>query len=729
MKKDLKSFIVPTVLSNTDLDYKTGNRTFNTKDFVFLESYDEINAYNQNSDQLRVSTTDWCLVNEGFHSLKKSTLTGKQGTASYWLRSASVGTEVRVIKWDGEFNSDRVNLNAITICPSLCLDIEAVVDARKESSKNFKISTVKDPAGKELYHTIEFGQYPKTYVGDKLNNFLNGNASPVNASWHRWMMPSSTRKPTGKKYTAYIDDNGKPVYYPEYEYNGQKYVCVKIKRWRQSSCYSDRTLVPESGNIAWIKVEPIVWKIRNWDDMPKVINPKGNGSAKVMRVTTEESIARLPFYPNTSDDYGYLWQNSTIRGYLNGLNVNNIQTNGNVKYNAPNGGDFSSQNFFTEALDSTIQFVLAEEQEEQSEKDARIEKKNVYGVSVLKQPMNINEQIRFYIEKGKSFMLHGASGVGKTRRIEEIDPDFVSIVLRNGMLPEEVIGKTIYPNGDISNPSVWMSPVWYTNLCNLCEKEPDKNHVLFIDEITNVKPSEQSLVYNLVLTRSIGPNIGKLPKNVVVVAAGNTKQESEAAYNMPEPLFRRFEGHVEIIPDIISWLEWGAGESGKGEGRLKIHPLVANFVAAFSEQVFYSPYDSEEPPKFAIDPRGWEQVSDIIYDNNGVIAQELIENKIGAEIAQSFVFFAEQNTISVEDIVKGKIYENDIPQKIDEQYAFLYTLRFCTEEQFPKVLEFVKKNFYTELAALFVKIWVGNSAERAIFADGQTKPKVEEKEL
>ena len=156
MNKDLKSFIVPTVLSNTDLDYKTGNRTFNTKDFVFLDSYDEINTYNRNPDQLMVSTTDWCLVNEGFHSLKRSTLTGKRGTASCWLRSAWAGTQVRLIRWDGEFNKDRVNLEAITICPSLCLDIEAVVDARKESSKNFKIRTVKNPAGKKLYHTIEF---------------------------------------------------------------------------------------------------------------------------------------------------------------------------------------------------------------------------------------------------------------------------------------------------------------------------------------------------------------------------------------------------------------------------------------------------------------------------------------------------------------------------------------------------------------------------------------------
>jgi hypothetical protein len=198
---------------------------------------------------------------------------------------------------------------------------------------------------------------------------------------------------------------------------------------------------------------------------------------------------------------------------------------------------------------------------------------------------------------------------------------------------------------------------------------------------------------------------------------------------MAEPLFRRFEGHVYLDTSVKAFLLWRSQPNDKRGGLPKIHPLVSSFVAAYGDKVFYSVYDADNSPKFAIDPRGWEQVSNIIYDNNGVIAQELIENKIGAEIAQSFVFFAEQSTISVEDIVKGQIDENDIPQKIDEQYAFLYTLRFCTEEQFPKVLEFVKKNFYTELAALFVKIWIGNSAERAIFADSQTKRKVEEKEF
>lgn len=161
------------------------------------------------------------------------------------------------------------------------------------------------------------------------------------------------------------------------------------------------------------------------------------------------------------------------------------------------------------------------------------------------------------------------------------------------------------------------------------------------------------------LNNSIGPNVGKLPDNVVVVAAGNSKEESEAAYNMPEPLFRRFDGHIYLDLDIKQWIEWGSEVSQKGENRLKIHPLVANFVATYSHQVFYSSYDSEEPHKFAM-TTWWEQISDIIYDNKGG-AREFNENKVGKEIASSFIAFAKTPQISIEDVLDRNYEAFDIP--------------------------------------------------------------------
>ena len=239
--------------------------------------------------------------------------------------------------------------------------------------------------------------------------------------------------------------------------------------------------------------------------------------------------------------------------------------------------------------------------------------------------------------------------------------------------------------------------------------------MLFIDEITNVKPSEQSLVFHLVLNNSIGPNVGKLPQNVVVVAAGNNKEESEAAYNMPEPLFRRFDGHIELKPDVNQWLEWGSEPSNKGKGRLKIHPLVANFVATYSKEVFYSPYDSEEPPKYAIDPRGWEQISDIIYDNNGIILKELIENKAGEEIASSFIAFAKTPFLTIEDIIDHNYDYKDIPYEFDVKYALALSLRSANNEQIQQVREFVGHELGKEILSMFDSVWVGEDNEKAIY--------------
>lgn len=544
-KIDLKSFIIPTDLSNTDEEQNTGNRMFDTRDLVFLDSSSEVEAYGESREERKTSPTDYALVNGAFHSWADSTKTGKRGVACIWLRSAYSNNKTQNVGYDGDIYHFPVKRNYMTLCPALRLDFFAIISARCASGDDFKVSTVTNERGDELYHTIEFGEYPKTYVGERLN-----------AELEKAYMYSETGylKPTGKKYTGRIDQSGNVVYHDEFEFRGQKYVRVKILNKEDGNFYSDRSKISSSNDsFAWIKVEPITWKIRNWADMPREINPKGTGSAIYIDVRTEEAIATLPFYPNDRDNNIAFWQNSTVRGYLNGINVNNIRTNGYAKYNAPNGGDFSRQNFLAEALHVSMEHVQVSQQEEDN--TSKRKPRKGYGVKVLDKPLSVNEQIKFYIQTGKSFMLHGPSGVGKTRRIEEADPEFVSIVLRNGILPEEVIGKTIYPNNDKTKAGTWVPPAWYVDLCEKCEREPDKQHVLFIDEITNVKPSEQSLVFHLVLNNSIGPNIGKLPKNVVVVAAGNSKEESEAAYNMPEPLFRRFDGHIELRPDVQLWLE------------------------------------------------------------------------------------------------------------------------------------------------------------------------------
>ena len=124
----------------------------------------------------------------------------------------------------------------------------------------YKIAPVVGNGGLILYHTIEFGEYPKTYVGDKLNKKLE-----------REMLRGAL-KATGKEYIANYDD-GNFFYNSEYEYLGEKYVRTINKYYNDNSIFLDGSKPPKYGTLLWVKVEPITWIIKNWEDMPKEINP------------------------------------------------------------------------------------------------------------------------------------------------------------------------------------------------------------------------------------------------------------------------------------------------------------------------------------------------------------------------------------------------------------------------------------------------------------------------
>ena len=220
------------------------------------------------------------------------------------------------------------------------LNLTSIISARSASQDilvTYKIA-------RKTYHGIHFGEQPKTYVGNKLN-----------ARFEKYYQTGKLN-PTGKAYTGYMDDNGDIVYHPEYEFEGDKYVRVKTKRMDNDSEFLDGTMAPESGTYCWAKVEPILWKINNWKDLPKALNPQGNGTAQYIDVVSQEAIlSGIPFYPNYNDENCSMWQNSTVRGYLNGINVNNIKINGNTEYTTLNGGDFTGKNnFLYEAFNITL---------------------------------------------------------------------------------------------------------------------------------------------------------------------------------------------------------------------------------------------------------------------------------------------------------------------------------------------------------------------------------------
>ncbi len=671
--------------------------------------------------------------------------------------------------FNGYYSESTCQETEIALQPMIDLDANKLASVW-DNLRDCEIKTVCDENGNIKYRTINFGMYPKSYVGNELNSKLEKLYKESSLALQKLdkAYPSILEwdQPKDKEQFK-ISEN--PSFF--YVNDGNTYVRVCTNEssiGANITMANGDTLKNETGIYNWVKLEPIVWKILNWDSLPKAINSKGTGQTGVMSLISEQAIvAGVPFQNldvvMTEKFKLNFWCNSCVRGFLNGYDMNSDNVyagnNANGLRIQKKSYDFSQIGFLNQAFSEIVSIKSKEDLER--DKNKAIQKQKSYGVSIDETPMTTEEQLNFYFQNGISFMLHGPSGVGKSDRVKQLDENLESITLRNGILPEEIIGKTRYADGIVGNPDwydeivkkinkgesteeilkeldmniarnsgEWIAPNWYSKLVKKCAEEPNKQHALFIDEITNVKPCEQSLVFHLILNKSIGPNVGKLPDNAVVIAAGNSKEESESVYNMPEPLFRRFGAHIYLEPNIQDWLEWGSRPQKDNPSRTNIHPLVSAFVGTYGDKVFYSKYDPEDPPKYAIDPRGLEQLSNIIYANNNVIRKELISNKFGEDIATNFIAFAKNPPISATDVLLGNYTQEDLPTKFDQKYTLMLSLRNVGEDSIQGVRKFIGENLGGELLSQFDNIWVGDSAERAILINelGDENIEVDSKE-
>ena len=171
--------------------------------------------------------------------------------------------------------------------------------------------------------------------------------------------------------------------------------------------------------------------------------------------------------------------------------------------------------------------------------------------------MTDTEIIHNWIEAGESVLLRGPSGIGKTERIKTLYPDLIYMKLTNNMFPEKVVGSVNLQTGQSIPPDFAKTAIMQEatdeerrlieeNIQNIYDiadivyersKDSNKKVVIMLDELLNVKPAVQSLVYTLVLNRMVEIGKGlKLPNNVVVVATGNQKKYSSVAEDLAEPL-------------------------------------------------------------------------------------------------------------------------------------------------------------------------------------------------
>ncbi|HIT61822.1 MAG TPA: AAA family ATPase [Candidatus Caccovivens faecavium] len=747
---ELKDFIVRTRLDNTDENQKTGNSAFDIQDFVFFETKDEVE--NIKDEERYIYASDYAVMNGAFLGGQRRSPKDRQSTW-YWLRSAYSKNHVYYVRSDGSLDTKDADRESAGLCPALHLNLSSVISARSASS-DFKIESFKDKSGKILYYTIEFGSYPQ----DKAKN--SGELERL--------FNAHKLTPTGKTYTGYMKEDGSFQQNQEFEYGGKKYVRVISKKYDNDSEYKDKTKAPEDGTPMWAEVQPIKWKIKNWDELPRSINPNGNGTAKTIYVKSEEGImSGIPFYPEYGETEYTMWQNSPLRAIFNGYDLQEElnKGNGNKRYKAGRNYNFKGKGFLQEAFDSPLirSSAITQEDEKELTFESQVRRSRLEKLNPDKTPQNQRrrmtdtEMIKSWIDAGQSVLLRGPSGIGKTERIKKLYPDLIYIKLTNNMFPEKVVGSMNLQTGQSIPPDFAKQALMVCatdderkliqeniqNLYDLADTIYERSKtakgkvVIMLDELLNVKPAVQSLVYTLVLNKLVETGKGlKLPANTVVVATGNQKKYSNVAEDLTEPLEKRFDHILDMEPKVGEWIYEFAIPS-------KIHPSVIGYIFSKyqenrrSEEIEDMGYFYEEPEVGEShldrngcrgrtnDPRGWESISRTLYAfeedlKNGKFVGKDVEtllrasigSKLREEWAEEFFDFYNHPTLTVEEIVEKRYTQADLPTDINEKFATMAGLLNATPEQVGVCREFIRKHCDPEYLSVYDIYWAGNDEKR-----------------
>ena len=345
--------------------------------------------------------------------------------------------------------------------------------------------------------------------------------------------------------------------------------------------------------------------------------------------------------------------------------------------------------------------------EEASIKDTKFS--NLYNFDFSK--VSEEDIIKGAIQSNVSVFLHGRSSDGKSSRVKQLDPDCVILYLRNAT-PDSLNGKSVYNAS--TGEMIDVPPTWYKKLQEKCEKEPDKLHIVFFDELTNALPSIQGMAFNIILDGEVN-GIWKLPENARIVAAGNDLDDSLAANEMAEPLFNRF-AHVYIDTTVDDWLDWAmtpdknyeALDYQRQENSFKIHPAIYAYIAyneAISKYVLRTRYDGKKPNA---DPRKWEMASKVLYQTG---KPEMLRALIGEDLTRDFIAFCTQKVLSIEDVLNENYSEEDLKMDTSKKYITIVNLSLVDEENVEVIRDFVAK-LGKELLATFYLLWTRGNETR-----------------
>ena len=310
-------------------------------------------------------------------------------------------------------------------------------------------------------------------------------------------------------------------------------------------------------------------------------------------------------------------------------------------------------------------------------------------------------------KKQRPVFMWGPMGIGKSELIAGIAEEMggLTIDLRMATMEPTDLRGIPYFNKDLG-VMAWAPPV------ELPSEELAAQYpiiVLFLDEMNSAAPAVQAAAYQLVLNRRVGTY--KLPKNVVIVAAGNRETDKGVTYRMPAPLANRFV-HLELRVDYDSWLAWAVEN--------RINKDVVGFCT-FSKQSLFD-FDPRSPSRSFATPRSWTFVSELLDDGaeGDATMTDLVAGSVGEGLAVKFMAHRKiaGQLPNPTDILSGKVKELQI-KEVSAMYSLVTSLCYELQDANKKLagdktgkwhdmsdcfFRFMMDNFSTEIVVMGARV-------------------------
>jgi hypothetical protein len=287
-------------------------------------------------------------------------------------------------------------------------------------------------------------------------------------------------------------------------------------------------------------------------------------------------------------------------------------------------------------------------------------------------------------------MLHSGPGVGKSEVISQIAEEMggVTVDLRMGTLDISDIRGIPYFDKN-SNVMRWAPPEELPS-AEFASQYPIV--VLFLDELNTAAPAVQASGYQLILNRRVGTYV--LPKNVVIVAAGNRESDKGVTYRMPSPLANRFV-HLELRVDFDSWLEWAVQN--------RIHKDVIGFITFSKDSL--NDFNPMNSGKAFATPRSWTFVSQFLENaTDDSILTELVAGTIGEGLALKFMTHRKiaGQLPNPTDILNGTVTELK-SKEISAMYSLVTSMCYELQDAYVKFSEEKKLDKWHAMVDNFLK--------------------------